>query len=342
MADNLYRRGAIWWGRIWIDGVERRRSLRTGHRPEAKIRLKKWKDEVDHAKFYGQSRLTWQKAVTRYVQEVMPTAIKPNTQARYKVSFRQVAASLDGKYLDAIKRRDIGELVGARTREGATNATIRRDLTAVSQILKAGIRWEACEHNPALEYLDGLRERRDPIRLPTDDEFAAALQRAPTEVTRQIMRFAVQTGMRQNEIVTLTWPQVDMVRLSVSLERTKTDAPRVVPLSGPVLKGALFTLSNATRRNDSKVVFHLTDGSHFKNFASNFAGWKRRAGLKFRFHDLRHKFAVDYLRGGGVIYDLQRILGHSSIKTTEGYLAYLTPAEADRAKFGPSQYPAQV
>jgi integrase len=37
--------------------------------------------------------------------------------------------------------------------------------------------------------------------------------------------------------------------------------------------------------------------------------------------------AVDYLRDGGSIYDLQQILGHASIKTTEIYLAFLTPAE---------------
>ena len=44
-------------------------------------------------------------------------------------------------------------------------------------------------------------------------------------------------------------------------------------------------------------------------------------------HDLRHKFAVDYLRKGGSIYQLQQYLGHASIRTTEGYLAYVTPEQ---------------
>jgi integrase/recombinase XerD len=43
---------------------------------------------------------------------------------------------------------------------------------------------------------------------------------------------------------------------------------------------------------------------------------------------------VDYLRRGGSIYRLQQILGHKSIKTTEDYLVYLTPEEAERAKIG--------
>ncbi len=55
----------------------------------------------------------------------------------------------------------------------------------------------------------------------------------------------------------------------------------------------------------------------------------------FRFHDLRHLFAVEYLRElRGTIYSLQQELGHTSIKTTEGYLAYLTPSEQQAAKHG--------
>ena len=44
---------------------------------------------------------------------------------------------------------------------------------------------------------------------------------------------------------------------------------------------------------------------------------------RFRAHDLRHKFAVDYLRAGGDIYRLGRILGHASVKTTEIYLDFV-------------------
>jgi len=38
---------------------------------------------------------------------------------------------------------------------------------------------------------------------------------------------------------------------------------------------------------------------------------------------LRHKFAVEWLKDTGDIYRLQRILGHSSIKTTEIYLDHV-------------------
>ena len=49
---------------------------------------------------------------------------------------------------------------------------------------------------------------------------------------------------------------------------------------------------------------------------------------RFRFHDLRHRHAVDWLQAGKSIYDLQLRLGHISVKTTEIYLQFLTADQA--------------
>jgi integrase len=47
----------------------------------------------------------------------------------------------------------------------------------------------------------------------------------------------------------------------------------------------------------------------------------------FRVHDLRHRFAIRWLRRGGDIYHLSMHLGHQSLKTTEAYLGHLTARE---------------
>jgi integrase/recombinase XerD len=93
----------------------------------------------------------------------------------------------------------------------------------------------------------------------------------------------------------------------------------------------------------STLVFWTgEDGSEMKNVPSRFRTIVARVErdcraeripfTPFRFHDLRHWFAVEYLKRGGSIYHLQKILGHASIKTTELYLDHLTPDEAARAK----------
>jgi integrase len=64
---------------------------------------------------------------------------------------------------------------------------------------------------------------------------------------------------------------------------------------------------------------------------------QRRTAFRFRrfkFHDLRHYHAVLFLKDGRDIYDLQKRLGHSSIKVTEQYLTYLTAEEKRICKFG--------
>jgi len=89
-------------------------------------------------------------------------------------------------------------------------------------------------------------------------------------------------------------------------------------------------------------LFWHSEGRAYKNFSSQFAAivartavWATEAGLDFRpfrFHDLRHLHAVTWLKDGRSIYDLQNRLGHTSIKTTEMYCAYLTPEEHRAAK----------
>lgn len=341
MADNnLYLRGSIWWGRVQVGKKEHRRSLRTTSKPEARKRFKDWKDTLDHAHFYGADRLTWQDAVLRYCEEVMPGAIKPSTQKRYLVSFRQVRANLDGKFIDAIGRKEIAALVGAR-KKVTTNATVIRDLTAVSRVFAAASGWGLCEHNPAKEYDRSLvRERRDPIVLPTPEEIEKAIA-APSTFSR-VIAFATQTGMRQGEILGLTWRQVEINRGIINLDKTKTDAPRSIPLRGPILEQAAGTLAGTPRHPVERLVFWHSDGQPYRNFSAQFREWRRRQGIEFRFHDLRHYFAVMYLRAGGYIYDLQAILGHASIKTTEGYLKYLTPEQKQKAMHPAAQNLAQV
>lgn len=341
MAGNLYRRGQTWWGRITVAGKEYRGSLHTRNRAEALKRLEVWREEVGRAKFYGAQRLTWDAAVLNYTQGDM-VAVAASTAKRYLVSFRQVRQHLQKLHLDEIGPRQITELIAARRRDGAANATINRDLTAVSRVMAAGLGKGANDHNPAKDYDRSLnRERRDPIDLPTWDEVAAAIEKAPTKLWGQIMDYASKTGMRENEVLTLEKRRVDLTRRSVTLHRTKGKRLRVVPLYGPLLEDAVTILQEAMERGQN-LVFGRPGHAELKNFSSRYAAWRRKHDIGFRFHDLRHLFAVTYLQRGGNLYDLQRILGHGSIKTTELYLDYMTPDERRAAMTGTAHNPAQT
>ncbi len=156
-----------------------------------------------------------------------------------------------------------------------------------------------------------------------------------------MIRCAQYTGMRQEEIASLKHRQVDINRESVQLVKTKTKRARSVPMD----ERAVGTYRGTPPYVSGEFVFWHDKGARYSNVSSRFremtgraAAEAKRAGksfVRFRFHDLRHWFAVDYLRSRrGSIYELQQVLGHRSIKTTEIYLDFLTPEEKQDAMYG--------
>lgn len=359
MSDNLYQRGGVWYARFTIGGRERRISLRTSDKKEARRRLKIELEAAQSVARYGTSRVSWRVAAGRYASEIGPKAVKASTLKRYLCSLLQLAElpvgpageTLEHLYLDQIDRAMVARLVAQRRTQGATDATIRRDLSAASRVVAAAMTDDqTILTNPFLEYMQvasnagTLRERRDPIVLPTREDIDRVIALAPG-MFADIIRWAALTGMRQEEVVSLTHAQVKNGQ--VRLSKTKTSRARAVTLSPEA--AALYDRLPRAPHNGPYVFWHngsaaydTPAGSRYANISSRFHQLCLRiknaddAGdfRPMRFHDLRHFYAVTYLKAGGSIYDLQVQLGHQSIKTTEIYLDELTVDERARSKKG--------
>ncbi|MFA6125046.1 MAG: tyrosine-type recombinase/integrase, partial [Sphingomonas sp.] len=349
--SNLYQRNGIWWARFKVCGVEYRESLRTRAEKVAQKRLKALRERVeDEARFGLAGPVTWPEAVVSW-NEHIERQIGAATFTRYLVSLNQVRTFLDNKSVQQIDLATIRELVKARQRQGVSNATIRRDLTAISSVLAHAIDENWIEDNVANAFSrQRLPERRDPIVLPTSEAIALTIGRRRTRFG-DMMLFARETGMREEEIAGLEHGAIDIKNRTATFTG-KGRRLRSVPLS----QLAIDIVQRQPRFLKCVFVFwHLGEdaegkpvGMRYTNVSSNFGDYTRRAekraqlaGIeyrRFRFHDLRHLFAVEYLRDGkGGIYDLQRILGHGSVKTTEMYLAFLTPEQASTAMIGVAQ-----
>jgi integrase/recombinase XerD len=215
----------------------------------------------------------------------------------------------------------------ASSRSGvATNATIRRNLTALSRLLSNCVAWGWLQSNPARLFDRSIiRERRDPISPPSDDDVEKLIAASPPGVA-SILRLLEQTGMREMEAVTLTASDVDRSGKQIRLIRTKTNRPRTLDWRTPGGEASIVL-------DVSGPPFLNAYGRPYRNFASNVNQITRRlmvddpAFKPFRVHDLRHRFAIRWLRKGGDIYHLSLHLGHTSIRTTENYLGHLTARE---------------
>lgn len=317
--SNLYRRGETWYARVVANGREHRRSLRTSSRAEAKKRLKVFMEQVEHMRFYGDRRPSWKDAVVAWAAAATG-AIKPGVMKRYLVSIGRARPVLDGLYVDEINKVSMAKIAN---REGIKNATKRRDLSAISSVLRYCVAQGWREDNPARDFDRSIiREKRDPIEPPSDADIAAFCKNAPPMVA-QLTRFLLYTGMRQEEAVSLEWSQVDFVTKRITIYRTKSNRPRTIRLDDLITPKAAAILEKLPRHVACPYVFWHQPGERYRNFASRFAYIVKRAGVKFRCHDLRHRFAIDYLKAGGDIYRLSRHLGHSSVKTTEIYLGHV-------------------
>lgn len=325
---HLYKRGDTFWGRIRIDGVERGRSLRTSDPKEARRRLKGWILSVERATLGSPDCPTLKEVTIRWADEVLPQAVKPAVAQRYLSSIRQVVGALGNVAVDMITQTMIAGYASQRSRV-ASNATIRRDLTALSRLLACCVAWGIRTDNPLKIYDRSLlRERRDPIRPPDPVDVAKVIAVAPPGMAR-ILMLLDQTGMREAEAVTLEGQDIDRLRNQIRLTKTKTNRPRVI---NQVTPGGDATAILADAPTIGPVFVSGTGRIH-RNFASQARAVIARvveadpSVRRFRVHDLRHGFAIRALQAGMSIYSLSRHLGHTSVKTTEIYLAYLAESE---------------
>jgi len=331
MAD-IYKRkpNGPWWGRFRSGGREFRRSLRTTSKTEAKRRLASWKAQEDAKAHFGEGKpYTWDEALARYLQEVLPHNVSENTAKRYLVSFRQVQPMLTKKRL-----ADIGhdEVMAIAQRVGPTPATRRRDLTAVSQVLRAATAWGWLTSNPVrtTDHAVIVKERRDPIVLPSDVEIKKFIKRCHVPLNH-MARFLLYSGTRLSEAANLRWTNINRGDGQPFADVVgKGKKRRAVPLN----QMALAAIHDCPRHIKSDFVFWHGNGQRYTQASTQLAAIRRSLGITWKTHDLRHKFAVDYLKAGGSVYRLQQILGHGSIAVTEMYLAHIPPEMAERAKMG--------
>lgn len=341
---NLYKRGQTYWARVQVGGRDVRKSLRTSSRAEAKKRLDAILKDADRIRFGEETRHRYEDAVIAWAESGFG-GVKPSSAHRYQVSLRMLHEHFAPLYLDQINARRIGEYVRERRRNQATNATIRRDLSALSRLIAHANAMGWGEENAARTFDRSVIKERKFIMERVDPASLDMVLGCCSPVFGAYVRFLLATGLRADEAASIRRLKIDWTGARVTVNG-KTGL-RTIDLSPEAMALARAVPPSLS----SPYLFWAPHGSRYTNPSQRFSGAKlsaqkaaRKAGLKFRdfrLHDLRHEYAIRYLEDGGSIYRLQQHLGHSSVKTTEGYCAFITPEQAELAK-GSAQKAAQA
>ena len=166
---------------------------------------------------------------------------------------------------------------------------------------------------------------RIPERQPLfidEPSFQTLLRVIDNQDIKDIVIFAVKTGLRLMELITLEWNQINFkdkyLILDNNTHTTKSKKVRTVPLSIE----AMQILIERERNRKNEIVFTYEGENFNPEFLSKrFKKYVIKAGLnpKLKFHSLRHTFASWLVQKGVSIYHVSKLLGHANVETTEIY-----------------------
>lgn len=274
--------------------------------------------EGRHFKTSEAKRRTLAELVDRYVREVCPHKKDGAHQARqlawWKDQIGDYALADVTPALIAETRDHLAVRITAR-KNPTSPATVVRYLAALSHAFSVATKeWGWIEDNPCRK-VTKPKEPRGRVRFLDDGErerLLEACQKSASPDLYPAVVLALSTGARQQEVLGLRWPQVDLARKVAILHETKNGERRVLPLAGPALE--LLRARAKVRRLDTDLVFPgRTRPPKPVDLRTPFETALKVAAIEdFRWHDLRHTAASYLAMNGASLAEIAEILGHKT------------------------------
>lgn len=224
------------------------------------------------------------------------------------------------KYIDQITKADMISLFAEHRKDHAPGSC-NRLLILLRYMFNLAIKWETpgITKNPTAGFPLMKEDNKHERFLSTEEaeRLYAHLKKSESPMLQYIVPMLILTGARKREVLDARWEDFDFERRSWRIHTTKLGRPRHVPLSD----GAVSLLQSVPRFNDCIWTFPNPDT--LKPYVSIHYSWdtvRKAAGLSdVRLHDLRHSFASFLVNAGRTLYEVQHLLGHTQIKTTQRY-----------------------
>lgn len=232
-----------------------------------------------------------------------------------------VVPSFGATRLSNITVKEITDLTHGMRRRGYEPATCNRVLVLCRYLFNLAIKWGLLEdnQNPARAVAPFKVHNERQTFLSSDEVKAlfAAVSKSENRDLPNIVAFLLLTGARKQEGFRAEWRDFDFHSRLWIIPETKSGRPRTIPMSDYLIA----LLQSLPSMEVSPYLF--PNPKTGKPYNSIYWTWNKariEAGLAdVRMHDLRHSFASFLVNSGRSLYEVQRLLGHSHIKTTQRY-----------------------
>jgi integrase len=238
-----------------------------------------------------------------------------------RASFNELIKYYDNIALTELTNSKLQDYIEYRLRKVSSYA-VKRDIANFSSAFNWSISKGYLINNPC----KGIKKPKIPQKMPlyyTDSEFQMVLDSVKDKDLHNLIEFASLTGLRQSDIISLQWEQVNLKNGSIILDNrsTLTKSRKVHTL--PLNKRAHDILTyRKLNQADKELVFTYLGKPIKQDFISKkFKKYVKALNInpKLNFHSIRHYFASRLVKSGVPIYTVSKLLTHSDLRVTQIY-----------------------
>ena len=343
---SIYKRGPYQW-----QALIRRKGFETQARVfNTKAEAESWANVTESEMIRGvfisrkeSENTTLSEALDRYEQEV---SLKKKGYSKEKDKIDHWRkSSLGALFLATIRSSDLSKWRDDRLKRSSP-ATVNRLLNLLSHVFTVAIQdWGM---GGLVNPVPSVGRPKNPLPrerrlLPGELDRILAATGSPS--IGDVIRFAIETGMRRGEISHTKWEHVDLKKKVLLVPETKTGEPRRIPLSTEAIR----VLSNLPRRLDGMVwsydekglgitrVFQEAVKRARTAYEQESADKKEKPDPAFlvnlTFHDLRHEATSRFFEGGRFnVMEVAAITGHKTLQMLKRYTHLRAEDLAERMK----------
>ncbi|MBY0529253.1 MAG: site-specific integrase [Rhabdochlamydiaceae bacterium] len=296
-------------------------------RREAKEWASKMEADIRQGRYFGRSESkerTFADLVDRYMKQKDPK--NPKSFEKCVVQLLWWKEHLKKYYLCHITPSTISELKELLLKEKTPRGTLRsqstanRYLAALSSVFGMAVKeWNWLKENPVSK-ISRYKEGKPRDRFLTKEEIENLLnicKKSKSPHLYAVTLFAICSGARRGEILSLKWKDVDFDRQTATFRDTKNGETRTIPLGSSLLN---CLLAERTKRVCiSEYVFPSADGKRPGDIRGAWENAIKEAGLAICFHTLRHTAASHLTMGGASMIEVGAILGHKTLAMIKRY-----------------------
>ena len=334
------KRGNSWRVEICIDGDRESATFDT------KALAKEWADRrsTELRQYNGQvgslSSRTLLADLLKEARRTKPALSRTRRTGeveKYRID-RLLKHSFCQKEVSKLTEYDFIEYRQDRENAGVSCSTIRRELGIVRTIFNQLIKRRQLAYNPVSPVLRSLPRDREIASILSGEDFRVfeyAHEELNNKSTRNpwlfwALKLAGETGLRKAELLGLRWSAIDFAKHVATIkqvddlpdkkgnrttEGTKNGDPeREIPLSPE----AIGLLRSIPRANDPELSDHVIPIT-YNALGCAYKRLKRRAKLAYRWHDLRHTAATNFLERLKNVAHVALITGHKDWRSLKRY-----------------------